>query len=562
MKIPIVFFVTFIQMSMAVAMGMSNPGSHALPKIDSLLAQYADADAPGGAIAIISGGELLYTKNFGQRNLELKQAVDAHTLFDLASVAKPFTAMAILLLEQEGKLSLDAPIQSYLPDLPDFGHEITIRHLLQHSSGIPSTDVLRLFAGISLDEPWTQHDEIELIKTYAQLNFEPNTRHVYSNAGYALLAQIVEKVSQIPFPQYMKEFVFQPLGMHATFVHAGYMPAASVVAEGYKPEDETFAPVSSLEDLSYGSGNVFSNLDDMIRWCRHFFAEEFIVDDFSGRISKPYNTLANGDTIHYTYGFYVREYKGQKRVFHSGGVPGFRSRLSLFPDDEIAIVIMLNTEHINTHTLTNELAEILLAGKLVEPEPKIRKAIDLDVNQFREFAGTFQMPDGMEMHFHVERDTFWLSLPGAPDFQLFAESETQFFLKAFDAQCSFVIAADGKVNEMIWHQGGKDYTAIGVEERKPLLPEEMPQFAGNYIQPALGASYQIIYENDQLQLLLPATFQTYLGFVSTALSHISGDTFMTDRLGMLTFTRDDAGTLTGFVLQDVGRLQQLQFDRL
>lgn len=559
MKKPLLIFISFIHISMAVAMGMTNPENAVVQKVDSLLAQYFTADAPGGAIGIISGGEVIYRNCFGQSELDPQKAVDVRTLFDLASVAKPFTAMAILLLEQQGKLALDADIHSYLPDIPDYGHEITVRHLLQHSSGIPSTDVLRLFAGIPLDEPWTQQDELGLINTYPQLNFEPNTRHLYSNAGYALLAKIVETTSGITFPEFMAQYIFQPTGMQATYVYDGSKLPVSDMATGYGRQDEIFVPLSNFDDLSYGGGNVHSNLDDMLRWGQHFFNPAIGDPQLLQRISTPYNTLKNGDTLNYTYGFYVRNHKGQRVVDHSGGVPGFRSRFTLFPDDEVAIIILLNTEHINTRELKDRLADIVLADKLVEPKPKIRTAIDLDIAQAEAFVGTYQMPDGMEMHFSVERDTFWLSLPGAPDFQLFAESETRFFLKAFDAQCSFVLAADGKANEMIWHQGGNAYTAIRVEERKPLLPNEWQQFAGNYIQQALQATYQIRHENGQLHLLLPTTFQTYLGFGATELSHVSGDTFMTDRLGMLTFTRDDTGSLSGFVLQDVGRLQQLRF---
>lgn len=561
MKKPLIIFISFIHISMAVAMGMTTPDKAVVQKIDSLLAQYFTADAPGGAIGIISRGEVIYRHGFGQSELYPPGAVDTRTLFDLASVAKPFTAQAILMLEQQGKLSLDAAIHRYLPDLPDYGHEITVRHLLQHSSGIPSSDVLRLFAGIPLDEPWTQQDEIDLIKTYAHLNFEPNERHVYSNAGYVLLAEIVENTSGITFPEFMTQSVFQPLAMQSTYVYDGSKPLSAALAKAYGREGDVFIQLSSHDDMSYGGGNVHSHLDDMLRWGQHLFSPATGGPQLLQRISTPYNTLNNGDTLNYTYGFYVRKHKGQRMVDHSGGVPGFRSRFTLFPDDEVAIIILLNTEHINTRMLTHQLADILLAGKLVEPEPHVRTAIDFDVSRAEAYAGAYQMPDGMEMHFSVERDTFWLSLPGAPDFQLFAESETRFFLKAFDAQCSFVIAPDGKVNEMIWHQGGRDYTAIRAEKREPLLPEEMHSFAGYYVQPALQATYQITLENGQLQLLLPATFQTYLGFGSTGLNHINGNTFMTDNLGLLTFTRDDAGSPDGFVLQDVGRLQQIRFKK-
>jgi CubicO group peptidase (beta-lactamase class C family) len=530
-------------------------------KIDSLVALQLDAGQPGGVIGILSAGQVLVKKSYGSMDHEQNRENDVNTIFDIASVAKQFTAFAILLLEKEGKLNLDDNVHTWLPELPVYEHDITIRHLLQHTSGIASTDVLRLFAGLSLDEPWSQKDELEMIQRYPQLNFKPNTKHVYSNAGYSLLARVVESATGMKFSQFMKEKVFDPLQMSTAFVYDDPLRKMHDVASGYKIEDGDVVKVSSIGDYSYGSGNIFASLDDMIGWGRSLFSAKAESRDYFNRITNRYNTLESGDTINYTYGFYVRDHKGVRMVEHSGGVPGFRNQFMIFPDDDLIVILMFNNESIRTRGLAVSIAELLLGDRLVQEAPRERVAVDLDPVLFRSYEGSYQMDDGMELSFSFEQDTFWLILPGDARFQLYAESETEFFLKAFDAQCTFVTSGDGAVNEMIWHQGGGDYSAARVEERETLSADELAMYAGQYVQKALNAEYPVTFEDGRLIMHTPGTFKKYLGFDSLELSHINGDRFLTDRMGMLEFTRDTDGLINGFVLADVGRLQNITFSK-
>ena len=173
-----------------------NPGSAQIEnlssRIDSLVATQHSENLPGGAIAILSSNGVIYRNSFGIMDVEQNLKVNENTLFDQASIAKQFTAYAIMLLEQEGKLDLDEDIRKYVSDLPEYEHTLTVRHLLQHTSGIASTDWLRLMSDVGFDEVWYHDDEVRLTKQYSQLNFKPNTQHVYSNGGYSLLASIVE----------------------------------------------------------------------------------------------------------------------------------------------------------------------------------------------------------------------------------------------------------------------------------------------------------------------------------------------------------------------------------
>jgi hypothetical protein len=301
---------------------------------------------------------------------------------------------------------------------------------------------------------------------------------------------------------------------------------------------------SNNADCSYGGGNIRASLNDMINWGNFILSDKKKSRQYLNRISIPYNTLNNGDTIFYTYGFYVRKYKGLEMVEHSGGVPGFRNQFMIFPQEKLVLIVMLNNESINSRRLANSIIDIVLKEKLQEEVQKPRQEIRLDTSVIKAYEGRYRLPDGMEMTFTMERDTFWLMLPGDQKFELFAESETKFFLKAFDAQCSFVKSTDGSVNTMIWHQGGKDYGSIKVEENIPLTPEQLSTYAGNYFHVDMKTNYPVQFTEGKLVVQMPGTFKKYLGIDKMELNHVTGDKFATDRLGML-FTRDDEFTRDG-----------------
>jgi CubicO group peptidase (beta-lactamase class C family) len=531
-------------------------------RIDSLMTLQQKSDEPGGAIAVILDNEVLHQKAYGISDMEKGTKIDGNTLFDLASVAKQFTAFAILLLEEQGKLELDTDIRQYLPELPHYEHTITVRHLLQHTSGIASTDLVRLFADMPLDMEWTHQDELDLIKKYAQLNFEPNTSFVYSNGGYSLLASTVESVSGMHFAEFLKENIFLPLGMNSSLVYLSHELEIPHLAKGYRTVQDNFEHVSSVNDFSYGSGNVLSSLNDMILWGQNFLTPKIGNWEMMERIFNKYNTLENGDSIAYTYGFYVRSQRDMKVVDHQGGVPGFTNLLAIYPDEKLVIIVMLNNQSIGSRAMANNIAGVLLSDKFapVEPEkPKVE--ITLAEEKAEPFKGTYRLEDGMEMTFAIDGDEFWILLPGDNKLRLYPNSETTFFLKDIEAAVSFVPEANGTVNQMIWHQSGRDFNANRVIETEPLTMEQLTHFAGDYYQTYLGTDYPIILEEDKLKMILPDTFKRYLGFDSVQLSHINDDLFATDYLGMLEFTRDDDGHISGFILFDVGRLKNILFSK-
>jgi CubicO group peptidase (beta-lactamase class C family) len=555
-------YILCISIVLSAFAGQTNAMDRLSQKIDSLVALQILQGQPGGAIAVLQGNEILHKKTYGLMDLDKELSIQERTLFDLASLAKQFTAFAILLLEEQGKLELDADIRQYLPELPQYEYTITIRQLLQHTSGVASTDLLRIFGDIHLDKEWSHQDELNLIKKYAQLNFEPNSSFVYSNGGYSLLASIVESVSGMQFAEFLRENIFDPLGMKSSRVNYTTGQDYQMMAKGYRSIPDGFEHISSVNDFSYGSGNILSSLDDMVLWGLNFLNPKVGNNKMMDRIFNKYNTLENGDTINYTYGFYVRNRRGLKVVEHQGGVPGFTNNLAIYPDENLVIIVMLNNQSIGSIAMTNAIAGLLLSEKFAPIEPeKPRVEIALATEKAEPFKGAYRFEDGMEMTFAIEDDEFWILLPGDTKFRLYPYSETHFFIKEIEVTVSFIPENDGEVNQMIWKQHGRDNYASRVVETEPLSMEQLALFAGDYYQPYLETEYPVLLEDNRLKIMMPSSIKRYLGFESVQLSHIRDDLFATDFLGMMEFTRDENGQVNGFTLASVGRLQSIRFTR-
>lgn len=556
----VILLLIIISVSIATKASTMVKARNQMEKIDSLVSLQFSENQPGGVIAVLSSSNILFKKSYGVMDVDQNIKNDENTLFDQASIAKQFTAFAIMLLEQEGKLNLDEDIRKYISDLPYYEHTITVRNLLQHTSGIASTDWLRLMSDVGFDEVWYHDDEVRLTKQYSQLNFKPNSQHVYSNGGYSLLASIVEEVSGMPFGDFMKKNIFDPLGMKTAMVYSHPNLDLKNDAVGYRVAEGKPVKVSSTTDYSYGSGNLWASLNDMITWGQNFLSPKVGNAEMISRITNKYNSLENGDSIIYTYGFYVRKYKGVKMVDHQGGIPGFRNYFMLFPDDNLIIIASFNNESVNARGIVNGIADLLLADRIVEQPTKPRVEVEVNIELAKSFVGTYELTDGMELTFEIERDTFWLVYPGNRKFQLFAEDDYNLFFKAFNASCTFIKSDNGEVNKLVWHQRGSSTDGVRLNERISLSIDDIKTFEGRYIHRDLNMEYPVTFEDGKLHVQTPSTFKKYMGIEKLELSHVNGDKFLTNGFGILRFTRDENNNVNGFMMPELGRLQNVRFD--
>jgi CubicO group peptidase (beta-lactamase class C family) len=529
-------------------------------KIDSLIQTLSTKEAPGGAIAVVRNGELLYKKVFGLANLDYKIPVTDSTVFNLASTSKQFTAFLALLLEAENKLNLDDPIQKYIPELKNYGHPITIRQLIHHTSGIPSTDNLRLFAGLSLEMPWDKEDEFEMIKSYQKLNFIPNNEHIYSNSGYFLLSRIIEKVEGKSFTQSIKERIFVPLGMKTATIYDSRGKIIHNRASGYRKTGETFSGTYTEGDSFYGSTNMYASVNDLIKWSMNMTTHLLGGKQLVNRLFIPTDTLNNGDTINYTYGFFIRKHMGLKLVEHDGFTPGFKAQVTNIPEAGLSVIFLSNNENTDASDIAIKIVDWSLNDRLKSGGKVEHKEIAMNKELYQLYKGSYILSQGLVLKFDNINDTLKLIIPEAPKFVMYPERENEFFIKDFDAQCTFIKDSQGRVNEIVWHQNNQNVTGVRYEEPIPLSQKELQCFTGEYEIPELNITYPVSLKINELTISLPKSFRSVNIDPELKLKHISGDKFY-GSLAMIEFKRNKEGRVTGFVIKDVGRLRNIEFTK-
>jgi CubicO group peptidase (beta-lactamase class C family) len=323
--------------------------------MDALFSDYARPGAPGASVIVIANGKVLFKKSYGLANVESKIAATPNTNYRLASVSKQFTAMAIMILADRKKLSYDDTLASFFPGFPDYGKQIKIRHLLNHSSGlIAYEDVMDDNATV----PLSDQDVLELMKRQDHTHFPPGSSYRYSNGGYVLLGLIVEKVSGIPFPEFLRQNIFAPLGMnHTVFYPREGLSDEAHRAYGYSQRDGAFVRTDqSLTSSTRGDGAIYSSVVDLYKWDQALH---------KGRLVKP-ATLQEAftagakvdDDTGYGFGWFIQNRRGSKTVWHSGNTIGCSQFIRRYLDRNFTIIVQANRNNAPLAELVDKIEEI------------------------------------------------------------------------------------------------------------------------------------------------------------------------------------------------------------
>ena len=336
-------------------------------KIDQSMVRYYQPGSPGGVVAVTRGGKLVFAKGYGLADVEYDIPNTARTAFHLASVSKQFTAFAVLLLAQQNKLSLGDDVRKYVPELHDFGVIITLRHLLNHTSGLRDQWNLWSMSGHRMDDVIRQQDLMTLMINQRELNFKPGEEHLYCNSGYMLLSEIVTRVSGMPFGEYLKRNVFDPLGMHDTQVYDDHQRIVKGRAYSYENGDDGLKK-AVLSYANSGATSLFSNVEDLAKWVRNWKIGEVggqsVLKEMQVR-----GILNKGDTLEYALGVDVRAWRGQYRIAHSGGDAGYRTYVAYFPELDAGVIALGNVASFNAGQIAADAMEAFFGDKLSPPPP-------------------------------------------------------------------------------------------------------------------------------------------------------------------------------------------------
>ncbi len=473
-------------------------------RIDGLFNEWNRPNHPGGAVAIMIGDEVVYDQAFGLASLEYLVPNTTSTLFNVASVSKQFTAMGILLLEAQGKLSLDDPIKKHLPDLPAFGEEVTIRHMLHHTSGMRSLHAMLEMAGWRGDDARTDEDLYRFILRQKDLNFTPGAEYLYCNTGYILMAEIIERITGQDFATWTREHIFRPLGMHQTYVEDQYNRVVRQNATSYYHEGEgQFA--RAVEYWGYvGSGNVHSSTGDLLRWLRNFKQTEADWSPLFQRLQTR-GVLNGGDTISYAFGVTVNTFGGHKQIQHGGSIGGYRSVAATFPELDLSVVILANFSSASVGAKLNGILDVLVEKKDVSSKP-VKKQVETEPvvmsgAQLTDFAGYYwQEGDGYSRHLYVQNDTLWYDRGNDNRSALIPIGDRTFGMEnfAFDyINVRFKHSEDGAM-AMYFHQGEEEPTVFLSYEPVQMTTAFMAALEGAYYSPELDTHYRI-YVDDGLK---------------------------------------------------------------
>lgn len=330
--------------------------------IAQVFTEYDKPNQPGCTVGVMQNGKLTHTGAFGAADLERGKALDSQSVFDLASVSKQFTAFAILLLQEQGKLSLDDPIVQYLPELAPSAKGVTVRHLLHHTGGLRDYISMLQMRGRSDADGATIHESMLALARQTGANFEAGTRHVYSNTGYFLLGVVVARISGQSLAEFSEEHIFRPLGMNETSIVDRYPKGIPKSARGYSPEGDAFA-IDETGWEQVGDGGVHSSVHDLAQWDENFYTANVggraVIDQMTQA-----GVLNSGERIDYAAGLVVGELRGLPMVRHGGSWVGYRSQLLRFPKQHFSVAVLCNRSDASTGRLAESVAEIFLKKQM------------------------------------------------------------------------------------------------------------------------------------------------------------------------------------------------------
>ncbi|TFW31962.1 serine hydrolase [Massilia horti] len=419
-------------------------------RLDQIVQSYVDDNNFTGAVLVARDNKVLLNKGYGEANREWAIPNGPDTKFRIASVSKQFTAAAILVLAERGKLNVDDKVSSYIPDAPASWKDITIFHLLTNTSGIPDFTGFPNFSAIQAT-PTTAAKTIASFRD-KPLEFTPGERFKYSSSGYVLLGYLIEKISNQSYEQFLQDAIFTPLGMK----NSGYDRNATVMAHRASGYTMTKAGVENSQytdmSLPYAAGALYSTTQDLLRWQRALYGGKFLSPQSLKRMTTAYKD-------DYAFGLDVISSAGVQEISHDGHIQGFRSFIGHYPASNVDVIILGNLDgRANTPLMQHKLAKVAAGGTVVLHSE--RKEIPVAVSTLKKYEGTYRLM-GEKYTLEVRGDKLWAGGNGKWRWQqLKAESDSVFFYEHLkDVSVEVIRDNSGNATSIVMHNLGKSYPA-------------------------------------------------------------------------------------------------------
>lgn len=524
--------------------------------VDQLMAQHNGKDRPGGVVAVIQNSEIIFAKAYGMANLSHSIPNTPETIFNLGSVSKQFTGLAFAMLAEQDSLSLNDDVRVYLPEIPDFGPIVTLRNLLNHTSGYREVYGIANLEGRRGDILRRQ-EAIDVVTRQPELQFEPGSERLYNSTAYVLLTEIAERVTGLPYPDWMRHNVFNQLGMSRTMIareQGESIPNAATRYSlmengGYKEDHHRYA--------YYGATDIYTNVHDLAKWLRNFKTSELGGPDVIERMLEK-SVLNNGRTLDYTLGLWVDRQRGLQRLSHRGGASGFEAYLTYYPEIDTGVAVLSNTGSVQAQRIGNDIATTFFKEhfepEMIKQMPSVENSVTIAADRLDAYSGKYAFEDGRVLNVFREEESLFIQVEGQPRFLLVALSKTRFrvMLPGRDVQISFNADSGGQFNHGKVHQNGES----SISRIHPWIPslEELEDYRGRYFSVEAEVFYSLFLKDGVLTLN-----HRHLG--ESGLQAEEKDIFSgPEPVSRIAFERDADEQITGFRVSS-GRLLKVLFEK-
>jgi CubicO group peptidase (beta-lactamase class C family) len=533
-------------------------------QVDKIFAKWDKPDSPGCALGVYKEGQIVYKRGYGMADLNDDVPITPATVFHVASMSKQFTAASIVLLAQQGKLSLDDDVRKYIPELPDFGQRIAIRNLVYHTSGLRDQWNLLELAGWRYSFDLITDDDVMSVMTRQKdLNFNPGDKHVYCNTGYTLMGLIVKRVSGLSLREFTTKNIFEPMGMTHTHFRDDHAEIIKHDALGYEQAGEDKPFRMSLTNFdTVGATSLHTTVEDLQLWDENFYHPRVGGPAFPQQMLER-GKLNSGEQLDYAFGLVVGKYKGLPTVDHGGADAGYRSDLTRFPDQHFSAAVLCNSAETNPSGLVRQVADIVLAKdfKAVESTPAKESAksdgFTLTAEQMTAIEGLYwnRENDGFE-RIVLKGGNLQIEFGSDEVHPLKLAGESRFHIAGVpwgdQLDIHFVAATAEKPRHLEQSFGSAKPDIFETASAYQPSATELAEYAGAYVSEEIDPVYRIILQDGKLSL-------ARLKHKPETLQSMVHDVFTVDT-GTVRFTRDANQHISGFVL-NAGRIQNFRFSK-
>jgi CubicO group peptidase (beta-lactamase class C family) len=519
-------------------------------QVDALFAEWNREDSPGCVLGVIQGGELIYARGYGMANLDLGVPLSPHSVLHVASVSKEFTAVATGILDRQGKLSLDDDIRKHVPEMPDLGHTITLRQLIHHTSGLRDQYGLFRLAGWRDEDVQTFDDVLDFAFRHRRLNFVPGAEYTYCNTSYTLLALTVERVSGQKYRDFVREQIFEPLGMTQSHFHDDVTEIVPNRASAYEKKEGGGFKVEDSNVSAVGAICLYTSVEDLAKWVRNFQTREVAGDVLDEAFTA--GPLNDGTTQNYGIGLQIGCYRGLKTISHGGVDSGYRAELLWFPEVDFGVVILANLSQFKPGWMARKVADLCLGDRLSESELLDSPAIELPEQDLAALTGLYR-DERRKTTRRVELRDGKLGVTIFEEFlELVPFSNGRFRLGTPPSEVQIRPNDDGTLEYYEILHDDKRHTFVRSEVATPDA-ETLASYAGSYYCPELDARYTLLVRDGGLiRRQRKAEDRELKPTVADAFNAGSAD---------IVFMRDGRGDVSDFEIF-TERIRYLRFDRM